>query len=236
MSSLKDILLEYWLLIVVLGFVIRELLVYLNYRQNKIEFQSRQKNRKFWGRFIIGTTVFYVTWIQLLRVAKSELMKYFSYGSNMSFKRIKKRVPSVKFVGVYTLSQHLLKFHKSSKDGSGKCDAYFTGNGVDKVMGVLYEIESDDKQNLNKAEGLGYGYTKKQVEVLGSSGDKVQAITYIATNINGKLKPYSWYKKHVLVGAIEAGLPPDYITLIESFKDIEDPDKNREVRELALHS
>ena len=35
---------------------------------------------------------------------------------------------------------------------------------------------------------------------------------------NPRLKPYTWYKKHVLVGAKEARLPPVYIKIIEEIK------------------
>ena len=50
-------------------------------------------------------------------------MLYFSYGSNMSIKRIIDGVPSAKKIGVGKLLSHELKFHKvSNKDGSAKCD------------------------------------------------------------------------------------------------------------------
>lgn len=47
---------------------------------------------------------------------------YFAYGSNMSFKRLKKRVKSAKPKGRGVLRCHRLEFHKVSKDRSGKCD------------------------------------------------------------------------------------------------------------------
>ena len=40
-------------------------------------------------------------------------MKYFAYGSNMSFARLQARVPSARSLGCYALRQHDLRFHKS---------------------------------------------------------------------------------------------------------------------------
>jgi gamma-glutamylcyclotransferase len=53
-------------------------------------------------------------------------MYYFAYGSNMSLSRLRERVPSAEAVGCFSLNGHDLRFHKLSKDGSGKCDAFFT--------------------------------------------------------------------------------------------------------------
>ena len=49
----------------------------------------------------------------------------FSYGSNMSSKRFGNRLDYERLC-TGMLPKHQLKFHKSSKDGSGKCDAFET--------------------------------------------------------------------------------------------------------------
>ena len=57
-------------------------------------------------------------------------MRYFAYGSNMFFPRLQKLCPSTLFLGVAWLSGHTLKWHKRSKDGSGKCSlAQTQGSG-----------------------------------------------------------------------------------------------------------
>ena len=45
---------------------------------------------------------------------------YFAYGSNMSERRLQKRVDSAKVVGTGGLKNHCLTFHKVSKDESRK--------------------------------------------------------------------------------------------------------------------
>lgn len=152
----------------------------------------------------------------------------------MSSKRLLSRLPSAKVAGVAVLPRHRLEFHKvSSRDGSGKCDV--VQSNCDKVFGVLCELEPEEKKTLDKLEGLNCGYDEKRVDVELESGVIVAAITYYATNINPELRPYTWYKRHVLEGAREAGLPLDYIAFIEEIPAVNDPDKNRESYELAIY-
>lgn len=164
-------------------------------------------------------------------------MKYFAYGSNMSASRLQERVPSAKRIGFYLLKEHDLRFHKiSKKDGSGKCDAYFTRRHDDTVIGTLFEISPDEKISLDKAEGLGVGYEKKEVTLQSQAGDEVKAVTYYATKIDKSLNPYSWYLNHVLVGAKESELPTEYIEKIRATESTQDADKDRDARERAIHS
>ncbi|MBB3140504.1 gamma-glutamylcyclotransferase family protein [Halomonas organivorans] len=161
-------------------------------------------------------------------------MLCFSYGSNMSVARLQDRVPSARFVAVATLEAHSLRFHKVSKDGSGKCDAEETGNPEDQVIGVVYEISDVERPDLDRKEGLGSGYEAKEVEVTTDQG-KLTVIMYFATRVDSALKPYAWYKKHVLVGARENGLPFEYIAQIEEVEAISDPDTTRHERELTIY-
>jgi gamma-glutamylcyclotransferase len=162
-------------------------------------------------------------------------MLCFAYGSNMSLARLKDRVPSARLVAIGILGEHRLAFHKiSKKDGSGKCDAQYTGSPDDKVIGVVFEIADAEKPNLDRAEGLGRGYDEKQVKVA-ADGKLLNVQMYFATNIDSSLKPYHWYKKHVLVGAKEIGLPLDYVSIIEAVESEEDPDPQRADRELAIY-
>lgn len=155
----------------------------------------------------------------------------------MSTSRLRERVPSAESLGCFVLGEHDLRFHKSSKDGSGKCDAFLTSNTVNIIYGVLFKIDPKEKSALDKAEGVGYGYNEKEIVVTASDGSLVTAITYVATKIDNSLRPYSWYVNHVLVGAKEASLPPDYIEeKIVSIESIEDSDKERDMKQRAIHS
>ncbi len=162
-------------------------------------------------------------------------MLYFAYGSNMSISRLVRRVPSATRIGVCTLHNHDLRFHKISKDGSGKCDAFDTGHSADSVIGSLFEMDQADKPSLDAAEGLGSGYDEKQVSLVMDSGKIVEAMTYYATTIDDALKPYSWYLRHVIVGANESNCPANYVRRIAAIETVEDKNQQRDAKERAIH-
>ncbi len=163
-------------------------------------------------------------------------MHYFAYGSNLSIARLQQRAPSAQRVGLFMLHSHDLRFHKPGRDGSGKCDAFETGDASHCVMGSVFKIDPAEKARLDRAEGLGFGYGEKEVTVVDESGLKITAHTYYATKIDGSLRPYSWYLNHVIVGAIESSIPEVYLGRIRSIVSTEDPDPERDARERAIYS
>ena len=152
----------------------------------------------------------------------------FAYGSNLSTVRLRARTPSARSLTRAWLPEHTLQWHKRGKDGSGKCDATFTGSPLDVLWGALYEIRVDEKWLLDRAEGLRAGYEEKRVAVLTARG-RVHAWMYFATDIDASLAPYHWYKRHVLAGAREHDLPIEHIRTIERVASCDDPDQDRVV-------
>lgn len=146
---------------------------------------------------------------------------YFAYGSNMLTSRLRSddRCPSARPLGIGALHGYELKWHKRSKDGSGKCDIIKSEEGAAIVHGVLYEIPNHEKSNLDRAEGLGYGYGQVEIEV-SRDGRSVAAVAYVATNVDSTLKPFDWYHSHVVDGAVEHGLPAEYIAGLRSVEVI----------------
>lgn len=162
---------------------------------------------------------------------------YFSYGSNMSRRRLEARVRLVGAAVVASLPAHRLAFHKYGRDGSAKCDIQYTADQADRVVGVLFNLSAPAGPVLDKCEGLGNGYQRKQVQVQVLAPDDVPipAMTYYATRIDPSLKPFKWYLAHVLAGAREHGLPPDYVASIERIKAVDDPDPDRHDREMSIY-
>ena len=160
---------------------------------------------------------------------------YFAYGSNMSSKRLQRRVFSVVAIGTAILDGHALAFHKvSDKDGSGKCD--IVESKSEQVHGVLYRVRKVEKKVLDLVEGLGYGYSEKMVTVIDTTGTRLSAFTYFATIIDPNLNPFTWYLQHVIEGALEARLPQHYLEKLHQVKAILDHDAQRELRELAIYN
>lgn len=163
-------------------------------------------------------------------------MYYFSYGSNMSIRRFRLRVPSAFRIGSGVLKAHELRFHKvSSRDGSAKCDALATGSPDHSVYGVVYRIDQADKPGLDRVEGLGFGYEQKEVMIEMENGDNIQAFCYFATAIDPRLKPLDWYRKHVLRGARENDLPEAYVRRIEAIEAVVDDHAVRREEELSIY-
>jgi gamma-glutamylcyclotransferase (GGCT)/AIG2-like uncharacterized protein YtfP len=140
-------------------------------------------------------------------------MIYFAYGSNMFSYRLEKRIGKVEIIGKGKLYQHKLQFNKKSVDGSLKANAFFTGKQEDSVIGVLFKINPNKKDDLDKLEGLGKGYDQKEVEIESSdSGKQVKAFTYVANPVDSSEndQPYDWYLEFIKQGAEEHSLPEEY--------------------------
>lgn len=154
----------------------------------------------------------------------------------MSTPRIKHRIESATVISTAHLHEHSLRFHKKSVDGSAKCDIEHTKCADDIVFGVVFEILASEKYLLDRYEGLGNGYDEKHVSIFLPHGEAIEAVTYIATHIDAALRPYHWYKEHVLRGAREHALPVEHIAAIEDITSIPDPDQVNHIAELSIYS
>lgn len=165
----------------------------------------------------------------------ADVVFYFAYGSNMSSARLVQRIPAAVKLCNARLAGYRLHFHKIGMDGSGKCDVVQTTAADAVVHGVLYRLDPGDLMPLDTFEGAGVGYKRLTVGVLRDSGGLVAAETYVATAIDPTLRPFCWYREHVLRGARESGLPGHYVSGIESVDCCPDPDRARHARELAIY-
>lgn len=144
-------------------------------------------------------------------------MLYFAYGSNMFTYRLEKRVGRVEIIGIGKLPKHTLQFNKVSIDGSLK--ANISSNDKADVYGVIFKINPNNKEELDKAEGLGKGYVEAEIEVeLIQSEKKIKAFTYVADAIDNSESnvPYDWYLELITIGAEEHKLPSEYTNSIKS--------------------
>jgi len=156
-------------------------------------------------------------------------MLYAAYGSNLHPLRLSLRLPKSRFAGAAIVAGTRLCFHKRSKDRSGKCNIV---SGNDSVHLAIYELNGQEKAELDQIEGAGMGYSVEKIEVPGFG----ECFTYVATAsfIDDDLRPYSWYKELVLAGCEALRLPIDYITMIRGIAAIEDPDQARHVENMKI--
>jgi len=138
---------------------------------------------------------------------------YFAYGSNMSTPQLRKRAPSAQPVGRGCLADSKLACNKRSIDGSGKANVVRSLGNV--VWGVLFNIRQDDLPALDEAEG-GYKRVKRAIQL--ENSETVFAWVYVAgaDRVTDDPVPYDWYKKLIVEGAREQGLPTDYVEMLEA--------------------
>lgn len=158
---------------------------------------------------------------------------YFAYGSNMWPRRIELRLGACEVVGVVRLDQYALRFHKRGRDGSGKCDAFHTGNAADALHGVVYSLSHVQRNMLDEFEGP--GYLSRNVTVRAESR-LFTAYAYVAKpeHVDSDLQPFAWYKTIVMAGARAHALPAHYIQSIASVCSSTDPDSERDTHHLAM--
>jgi cation transport regulator ChaC len=104
-----------------------------------------------------------------------ERFVYFAYGSNMLTRRVQARTTSARAEAVGHVVGRRLTFSKRSDDGSGKADAELMNDAADQVEGVMFSIETAQKQALEEAEGVGRGYEESYVDVVTAKGDRAGA-------------------------------------------------------------
>ena len=159
---------------------------------------------------------------------------YFAYGSNLCFRRMRRRTSSASRSAAATLPGYALGWGKKGVDGSGKCTIARSPEEAIAVHGVLYRLPAEEKAELDILEGLGTGYDEVRVTVETPTGPR-EVTTYVAapTHVDDSLLPYSWYRDLVAAGAREAGLPDEYVRWIASAAAQQDPDAKREAKNRA---
>ena len=163
-------------------------------------------------------------------------MYYFAYGSNLSTRRMLARIPDARFIGTGMIRGHQLRFHKIGLDGSAKCDALDTGHPEHVLHGAIYHIDADKITQLDHYEGAGQGYEKRHIKIIDQQGKYFDGFLYFATSIDCSLKPFDWYKQHVVNGSREHGFKAEYVADIIAVESISDPNTERSKTEFALYS
>jgi len=165
-------------------------------------------------------------------VRPSGTFLYFAYGSNLLTARLIARCPSARKLGNARLVGHRLAWHKFGCDATGKCDVVATGRPADIVHGVAWRIRCAERPALDFHEELGTGYTAETVRV-SISGRARLARTYKAIPLDPSLRPLDWYKRFVVLGAREHGLPEGWVARLKrtpARADRQLPRRNRNLR------
>ncbi len=148
-------------------------------------------------------------------------------------RRIELRLGRCEAIGTASLRGYALRFHKRGGDGSGKCDAFHTGNPANTLYGVVYSLSQAQRDMLDEFEGP--GYASRDVSVRMQSG-MLTAYAYVARagHVDTDLRPFAWYKSIVVAGAQAHGLPAHYLETLAAVYASPDPDVDRNSECLAI--
>lgn len=167
---------------------------------------------------------------------------YFAYGSNLLFERLKERCPSAERAGLAKKPGYALGFSKRSVDGSGKGMFGLTSTPEDELMGALFALKDDEVEleRLHRAEGKGNGYDYiadfQVVRIPDGTTETVRTYQMAPSHCDASLQPYDWYLALVVAGAIQSGLPMDYISRLRASPCRADAKLDRVTRVEALQA
>ncbi len=149
------------------------------------------------------------------------MFQYFAYGSNLHPEQMSERCPSARLVGPARLMDFRLAFTRESKvtyPGSGVADVVAEPGLV--VWGAVYSISDEDLRALDRIEGAGEAYDRKDVIVVGRESGEISAVTYSVTQkADNEIPPSTEYITRVIDGARACGLHRDYIAFLTSLRD-----------------
>lgn len=139
---------------------------------------------------------------------------YFAYGSNLADRRMRERVPGARSRGRARLEGWRLLADKPGRDGSAKLNLAREAGA--RVWGALWTLRETDMALLDRVEG---GYERCEVSVDADSGP-LAATTYVSRLHGARPGLERGYKRLVLEGAHERGLPPEWIALLEALPEL----------------
>ncbi len=159
--------------------------------------------------------------------SKDESSQFFAYGSTMSVRRIRERLPwseseVARFLKLAeptkcTLNGFRIVFNKPAREDSGRQGfANIAPDQHGKVEGVLYRISETAMAFLY---GFEPGYRRIQIEVEVNNVKKT-AQAYISENTSDGLKPKKDYLAYILEGAREYALSAEYIRGLEQVETL----------------
>lgn len=130
-------------------------------------------------------------------------MYYFSYGANLSRKRLLERCPDSQPRFTAALQNYKLIFAGWSREWRGGVASIKPSRG-DKVLGAIYEVSDRDLLRLDRLKGS--TYNRLRVTVYRDTGEAIDAITYIRASQSEETKPSPQYLSIIQQGYRDWGL------------------------------
>lgn len=122
---------------------------------------------------------------------------------------MKERCPGAKFLKSVYLEGYKFVYDGYSSTRNGAV-ANIVRSEKDIVWGALFEVDDECMKSLDRYEGYPRFYQREYVEVQDKQGNKYAALVYLrGPQVVGE--PSDEYRKIILNGAKDCGLPEEYI-------------------------
>ncbi len=150
---------------------------------------------------------------------------YFAYGSNMWRRQMAERCPEHELIGKALLPDHALCFPRSSPVRNCGVAGIVARPGAE-VWGVVYRLNDRDLAALDRREGYDAAkpfhvnrYNRMTIRVL-RDGAALDCVTYLAREEPGRHVPGLAYMQAIIEGAVENGLPEDYVAALRAVETV----------------
>lgn len=155
---------------------------------------------------------------------------YFAYGSNLLARRLHLMNPTARRHGIGELKDYRLDFSTPSSKRWGGAPATVVPEPGDSVWGAIWSLDIEDRDHLDEQESVHSGlYDVFNATVRTPDGEVLHCRSYLMRLVPTKLSPGESrsperqpslvYKKVIVTGARESGLPAEYIARIEAVAD-----------------
>lgn len=131
----------------------------------------------------------------------------------MSCGRLHERVAEALPLGRGLLRDHRFACNKLGNDGSGKANVAVAPQ--DEVWGVVFRLPRAALAVLDRHEG-GYVRCAVDIEIEDGPHRLLRCDTYRSEGVRDGLVPHAWYKRHIVDGALEHGLPAHWIAMLQA--------------------
>jgi len=132
-------------------------------------------------------------------------VKYFAYGSNLSYRQMEQRCPGARRLFTARLPNYMLIFTAGSRTRGGGTATIRLQKG-EQVPGGVYEIDDRCLRALDRYEGYPDIYDRMNVIVFNDLGDAVEAVTYFKKGRAPETPPSDEYLKVIREGYRDWGL------------------------------
>lgn len=142
---------------------------------------------------------------------------YFAYGVNLNKDVLRKRIGDWKISKKAILEGYTLCFSVYSKSWKGGVADIREMEGS-RVYGAVYLITEEQLNMLDRYEGVPNTYMRRKVKVITEDG-VIDAITYVATNPKGYVKPSIEYLSNIIKGLRQHGYDENVIKEVKRIAD-----------------